>query len=284
MAKCKDLIVGCGLAVVTTFMWMVSSCTQPITHLVPSQPPKVVNAATTTAPSALSIATTAPVPTTTSHALSTVDTNPAETPAITTTQPAVITPTTTSTPITSLNISNYLLDVNGLVNNPLSLSYAQIQAYPSVTQTAEIYCPNVEDEIDQWTGVLVSTLLSEAGLTPGASEVVFRGVDGFYTQLPVETVLKSEVFLAYQINGQTLSRDRGYPLRLVVVGSQGTGWVRWVTNIEVKPALFSFSNRSTMIPKLSVNIPPSGSKMCLCLFSHAVVKYQVQEPEDFDRS
>ena len=289
MAKCKDLIVGCGLAVVTSLMGLVSSCTQPITRLVPSQPPKVVNAATTssvttTEPPALSSTTTAQVPTTTTLAPSTVDTNPAETPATTTTPPAVITPTTTSTPITSSNISNYLLDVNGLVNNPLSLSYAQIQAYPSVTQTAEIYCPDVEDEVDQWTGVLVSTLLNEAGLTPGASEVVFRGVDGFYTQLPVETVLKSEVFLAYQINGQTLSQDRGYPLRLVVVGSQATGWLRWVTNIEVKRALVSFPNRSTMIPELSVSIPPSGSKMCLCLFSPAVVKYQVQEPEDFDRS
>jgi DMSO/TMAO reductase YedYZ molybdopterin-dependent catalytic subunit len=287
MAKCKDLIVGCGLAVAASFIWLVSSCTEPIPELVPNQPPKVakvavVSSATATEPPTLSSAATAQVPTTATQAPSTVNTTPVETQA--TTPTVVITPTPTTTPITPSNIGNYLLDIDGLVNNPLSLSYAQIQAYPSVTQTAEIYCPDVEDEVDQWTGVLVSTLLNEAGVTPGASEVVFRGVDGFYSQLPLQYVLKSEVFLAYQINGQTLSQDRGYPLRLVVVGSQGTSWLRWVTKIEVKSALVFFSDPYAIIPKLSVNIPPSGSKLCLCLLPAAVEQFQAREPEDFEIS
>jgi len=156
MAKCKDLIVGCGLAVVTSLMGLVSSCTQPITRLVPSQPPKVVNAATTS-----SVTTTEP------SALSSTQRHKFRQQRLTHLQRLIRTlrnPDNNDNatrsdyaynnkhPITSSNISNYLLDINGLVNNPLSLSYAQIQAYPSVTQTAEIYCPDVEDEVDQWTG------------------------------------------------------------------------------------------------------------------------------------
>ena len=93
----------------------------------------------------------------------------------------------------------------------------------------------------------LSALFKEAGLATGASEVVFTGEDGYFVQLPLETVLESDVFLAYKMNGQTLSQDRGYPLRLVVGKSQGADWLRWVTKIEVKPALVSFTNSSAAI-------------------------------------
>jgi len=175
---------------------------------------------------------------------------------------------------TEIDINSYNLIIDGIVNSPLSLSYEQLQSFPTITRDAEIICPGVKDETDSWTGVSLSTLLKEAGLATGASEVVFTGEDGYFVQLPLETVLESDVFLAYKMNGQTLSQDRGYPLWLVVGKSQGADWLRWVTKIEVKPALVSFENSSAIIQRLSSNIPTSGNKLCSCLLVAAITKYQ----------
>jgi DMSO/TMAO reductase YedYZ molybdopterin-dependent catalytic subunit len=177
------------------------------------------------------------------------------------------TPTPSEGQTTPANIDNYLLYINGLVNNPQTLSYAQILALPSTTQTVEIACPDVIDETDQWTGVPISTLLNTAGLLPEASEVILTAADGYYIILPLQTVLEKGVFLAYQMNGQDLSQDRGYPLRLVVTGMDGGDWLRWVTNIEVKQALVSFSNSPSNIQNLSHNIPVNGSKLCSCFLA-----------------
>jgi len=144
----------------------------------------------------------------------------------------------------------------------------------------EIACPDVIDETDQWTGVPLSTLLNTAGLMPESNEVVLTGADGYYIVLPLETVLDKGVFLAYQINGQALSEDRGYPLRLVVTGMDGGDWLRWVTNIEVKQALVSFSNSSSNIQKFSRNIPVNGSKLCACFLSVTVANYQVVQVDE----
>ena len=288
MVKCKKLFVGCGLAVMTCVMWLVTSCTQSEANSLPSQPIKltnspVTNSSTTTKPSTLNTSTIVIRPTTTSQSPIVSSSTPAETPSTTIELPIVSTPTPSEGQITPANIDNYLLYINGLVNNLQSLSYAQILALPSTTQSVEIACPDVINEVDQWTGVPISTLLNAAGLMPEASIITLTGTDGYSVELALETALNSGVFLAYQINGQTLSPDRGYPLRLVISGRDGGDWLRWVTNIEVKPALVSFSNSPAIIQKLSRNIPTSGSKLCSCLLSATIVNYRVVqdgEPEN----
>ena len=126
----------------------------------------------------------------------------------------------------------------------------------------------------------MSTLLNAAGLMPEAGEVVLTGADGYYIILPLQTVLEKGVFLAYQMNGQDLSEDRGYPLRLVVTGMDGGDWLRWVTNIEVRQTLVSFSNSSSDIRNLSRNIPVNGSKLCSCFLTRTALYYPVVEEND----
>ncbi len=223
MSKCKELFVGFGLVVITFFMWLVSSCSQPLRNSSSIEPTTVGNPIAAESPKSISS-------------------------------------------VLDININSYRLTINGTVNYPLSLSYEQIQAYAAVTKNVEIICPDIEDQTDEWTGVPVSTLLTQAGVTPGASEVVFTGADGYLVQLPLESVLQDGVFLAYTVNSQKLPQDRGYPLRLVVSGSLGSEWVGVVTNIEVKPASVSFINPSTIIRSSSGNISISGRKLCSCLF------------------
>jgi DMSO/TMAO reductase YedYZ molybdopterin-dependent catalytic subunit len=259
MAKCKNLIVGCGLTVVSSIMWLVSGCSPSTNGIVPADPP---------------MARLQP------GIGSTTTTEPADTTSSIPTSPTIIPDSSNSAPTTTtlnVDINSYNLTIDGTVNAALSLTYAKIQAYPTVTRNEEIICPGVKDEIDSWTGVSLSTLLKEAGLATGASEIVFTGADGYFVELPLETVLENNVFLAYKMNGETLSQDRGYPLRLVVGKSQGADWLRWVTKIEVKPELTSFTNSSAAIQNLRTNIPYSGNKLCSCFLARAIGNYQIAE-------
>ena len=298
MSKYKKLFVGAAVTVISCVMWLVSACTQSEVNLVPGQPAKlgnspITNPDTTTEPPTLIKSTTIINSTTTqpSTAANTTTTEPpavaASTPAATTNAQSIATPpaTTTTTPFYNVDINSYTLTIGGMVNSTLSLSYAQILAYPSTTQTARIICPGEEDETDQWAGVPLSTLLNAAGVSPEATEVVITGLDGYYTQLPLASVLDSSVFLAYQINGQNLTWDRGYPLRLVLGKSLiGANWPRWVSSIVVKSALVSYSNPSATIQNVRSNIPTSGNKLCSCFLSATVVNYEVVQHQDSENN
>ena len=92
----------------------------------------------------------------------------------------------------------------------------------------------------EWTGTPLAPLLDEAGLGPGALEIVFTGLDRgiqgeiehlYERSLPLSEALRDEVLLAYAINGQDLPPQHGFPLRLVVPGWYGMTHVKWLQTI-----------------------------------------------------
>ena len=133
-----------------------------------------------------------------------------------------------------VNIEDYRLVVDGLVETPLSLTYEAILAHPTVTEVVLLICPGFFTDNAEWTGVPVTTLLAEAGIKPEASKVTFHALGTEYqVVLPLDLVQHDGVFLAHTVNGQVLPSEHGYPLRLVVKGNYGYDWVKWVTRIEV---------------------------------------------------
>jgi len=133
-----------------------------------------------------------------------------------------------------INITEYRLIIDGLVENPLSLTYEAIMKYPTVTEVVLLICPDTFTNNAEWTGIPVTTLLAEAGLKAEAKEVAFYAVDGYKQELHLDTVQQEGVFLAHTVNGELLPAEHGYPLRLVVKGEYGLYWVKWLERIEVK--------------------------------------------------
>lgn len=133
-----------------------------------------------------------------------------------------------------VNIEDYRLVVDGLVETPLSLTYEAILDYPTVTEVVLLVCPGFFTDNAEWTGVPVTTLLAEAGIRPEANEVTFHALGSEYrVVLPLNVVQQDGVFLAYTVNGQVLPAKHGYPLRLVVRGNYGYDWIKWVKRIEI---------------------------------------------------
>lgn len=141
----------------------------------------------------------------------------------------------TGTPV-EVDITTYRLVVEGFVERPLYLTYDELLAYLAVSQVLTLECPGFFVDYAEWTGPLVRTILEEAGVKAGAQEVVFSaGDDGAYQKrLTLDEALADDTLLAYKVNGVTLPREHGYPVRLAVGSKLGSYWVKWLFRIEVR--------------------------------------------------
>lgn len=127
----------------------------------------------------------------------------------------------------------YLLNINGMVDEPLALTYDQITSYPNVSKVIDLNCVEGWDFTAKWTGVPVATLLDEAGVQEGATTVIFYSADGYSTSLDLNYLIDNNIILAYRLNDVTLPQDRGFPLQLVAESKYGYKWAKWITGIEV---------------------------------------------------
>lgn len=139
---------------------------------------------------------------------------------------------TTGRPV-EVDIEGYRLVIDGLVERPLSLTYGELLSRSQVSEVALLICPGFFWDNAQWTGTPLAPLLEEAGLREGAKNVRFYALDGYQSGLSLEEALAEGVFLAYQVNGETLPPEHGFPLRLVARGQYGGRWVKWLERIEV---------------------------------------------------
>lgn len=128
--------------------------------------------------------------------------------------------------------------MKGLVEKPLTLTYEELTRLPPVTQHATLECISNEvggDLISNalWKGVRLRDLLVRAGLKPGASEVILRARDGYSDGFPLKKALEDGTILAWEMNGKSLERQHGFPVRVIVPGIYGMKNVKWLTELEV---------------------------------------------------
>jgi len=140
----------------------------------------------------------------------------------------------TAAPI-DLDEETYRLTVTGKVDNPLSLSLAEVKALAAVDTEVQLVCPGYFTDEGVWSGVLVRTLLEEAGIQDDAEMVIFAVPDESYrTRFPVERASADDFLVAWAFEGETLHRVHGFPLRLVAGDTEGSNWVKWLQIIRVE--------------------------------------------------
>ncbi len=128
----------------------------------------------------------------------------------------------------------------------------------------------------EWTGVLLSLLLGEAGVQEGASWLVGEGAEGGWTiSIPME--MSDEILVAYGQNGEAIRPEQGFPLRLVAPGQPGDHSVKWLRRIHVvdqphmsrrdevggvtRPGGGSRLFKPQMPPKSTITFPSEGHRL-----------------------
>ena len=119
------------------------------------------------------------------------------------------------------NLDNWDLRVFGLVEEEKVWNWAEFNKLPRTNVTMDIHCVTRWSKFDTlWEGVSLKTLIAEGFIRPlpTAKFVIQHCEHGYTTNLPLDFMLEENILLATHYDGQPLTADHGYPLR-VVVGS-----------------------------------------------------------------
>ena len=143
--------------------------------------------------------------------------------------------------LASDNFVKWKLEVGGLVETPLALSLAQLQAMPSRTQVTRHDCVEGWSCIAKWTGVPLSVVLDEAKPKPAARYVVFYCMDTidqddgtkYYGSIDLIDARHPQTILAYRMNGKPLPIENGAPLRVRVERQLGYKMPKYLGKIEL---------------------------------------------------
>lgn len=151
------------------------------------------------------------------------------------------------------------LEITGLVERPRSFTLAQIRSRPRQSVTFCLECAGNRGfgpfmgavHNAEWTGTPLAAVLDEAGIVGSGIEVVFFGSDegteeirdnevtqNFARSMSIEDAMDSKLLLAYEVNGEALPTEHGFPLRLVAPGWYGVANVKWLKRIEIRDKRF----------------------------------------------
>jgi DMSO/TMAO reductase YedYZ molybdopterin-dependent catalytic subunit len=135
----------------------------------------------------------------------------------------------------------YVLTVDGLVDNPLSLTYADLQSLPMESRLVKLNCVEGWSFTAKWTGPTLASIFEQAGVQPGAKTVIFHTADDSsgFTSLDLDYILGNRTIIALKLNDITLPADRGFPFQVVAEGKFGYKWAKWVQSIELSSQDFS---------------------------------------------
>lgn len=128
------------------------------------------------------------------------------------------------------------LSVRGLVAQPVTWSWEQIQTLPRVRVFADFHCVTRWSRLGNlWEGVSTRTIIQLAGgALPEAKFVLARSFDyGYTTNLPLEEFLAEDALVAFLHDGLPLSIDHGGPARLIVPRLYAWKSAKWLQSLEL---------------------------------------------------
>ena len=172
-------------------------------------------------------------------------------------------------PIPAIDGDSWWLHVGGEVEKPFAMNYEDLRKLESLTVPVTLECAGnnrnfLEPKVKgvqwglgavgtaEWTGVPLSLLLDRARVKPEAVEVILEGADGgeledpkspagelkFARSIPL-TKARSDVLLAYKMNGIDLPPQHGFPVRAIVPGWYAMASIKWLQRIIVTDRPFN---------------------------------------------
>ena len=134
--------------------------------------------------------------------------------------------------IPDIDLKDYRLRVAGAVTNPVSLSFADLKAMPSVRRQVRMDCVGGFRNNSIMEGVPLSSVLESRGVANEARRAVFHCADGYQVAIDLPDLREGDAFLAYSLNDLAMA-EVGYPLRLAIPGKYGYQWAKWIVGIEL---------------------------------------------------
>ncbi|HET6188307.1 MAG TPA: molybdopterin-dependent oxidoreductase, partial [Trebonia sp.] len=146
----------------------------------------------------------------------------------------------TSLVIPQVSAQSWQLRIHGMVHKPTTITFADLMKRPMIDHDVTLTC--VSENVGggyvgnaRWQGALLADLLKEAGIQPGATQIVMRDANGMNLGVATEPVMDGRAsLLAVGMNGQPLPQEHGFPVRVVVPGLYGyVSACKWVVDMQL---------------------------------------------------
>ena len=145
----------------------------------------------------------------------------------------------TNLTVPRVDADRWQLQIDGMVERPMTISYRQLMAMPMIERDITLTC--VSNEVGggyvgaaRWQGVRLADLLDRVGVRSGADQLLSTAVDGFQIGTPMEVVRDGrDAMIAVGMNGQPLPAIHGFPARIVTPGLYGfVSATKWLAKLS----------------------------------------------------
>jgi DMSO/TMAO reductase YedYZ molybdopterin-dependent catalytic subunit len=178
--------------------------------------------------------------------------------------------------VPQLSTANWQLRIHGMVDKQISINFDDLIKRPQIQRDITIVC--VSESVGggyignaRWQGPRLADLLREAGIHPGATQIVMRDVQGMAIGVSTEAVMDGrDAMLAVSMNGEPLPAEHGFPVRVVVPGLYGyVSACKWVVDMELTtyPAYNAYwvkrgwSEQAAVKTESRIDTPKSGKAL-----------------------
>jgi DMSO/TMAO reductase YedYZ molybdopterin-dependent catalytic subunit len=128
---------------------------------------------------------------------------------------------------------NWQLIVDGAVDNPVILDWADFMALPQTTDTSDFHCVTTWSKLNiNWQGVRLIDLAALVAVKDAASHILCYGYDDYTTNISLEEALKPDVLLVHTVDGQPLPLEHGGPVRMITPQLYAWKGSKWISRIE----------------------------------------------------
>ena len=132
-----------------------------------------------------------------------------------------------------IDINTWTFTITGLVKKERTLTFTEFTALPRVRVFSDIHCVTGWSKLNNWwEGVSTRTIKNLVDILPEARYVMVHAEKEFTTNVSLDDFFAEDVLFALAHNGEPLTPEHGYPVRLVVPRLYFWKSAKWVTGLE----------------------------------------------------
>ncbi len=136
--------------------------------------------------------------------------------------------------VPKVDLATWTLELSGEVQEPVSLTYAELTALPATEITTDIHCVTRWSRFDaQFTGVHWSEVAKLCTPKPSARFAIAHAEQGFTANVPLAAIEDANALVVYEADGAPLTPEHGWPVRLVVPSKYFWKSAKWLRGIEL---------------------------------------------------
>ena len=135
-------------------------------------------------------------------------------------------------PFMGVAIDEWGLSIRGMVENPIALRYEDLFEFKIFSQVSRLKCVECWSATAKWEGFLFQEVINLVKPDPKAKYVYFQSADSYYESYSLKELVRPRVLMVLRMDGQPLSKDHGFPLRLIAPFKYGYKSVKELKNME----------------------------------------------------